>query len=73
METAEAIVEAVRYYFYVGGAVAVAFLAIGLDRIDPSARGAIAFRPLLIPGIMLLWPLVLAIWLKRHRQTGDAP
>jgi hypothetical protein len=52
-------------YVCCGGAVAVAFLSLGLDRIDPSARGAYTVRPLLVPGLMLLWPLVLVIWCRR--------
>lgn len=52
-------------YVSCGGAVAVAFLAFGLDRIDPSARGAYTVRPLLVPGVVLLWPLVLVIWRRR--------
>ena len=42
--------------------VAVLFLFIGLDRIDPAAKDAYAFRPLLIPGIVVIWPLVLWRW-----------
>jgi hypothetical protein len=50
--------------------VAVAFLSVGIDRIDHAAVGAYAFRPLLIPGIVLLWPLVLWRWsvLARNRE-----
>jgi hypothetical protein len=50
--------------------VAVAFLSVGIDRIDYAAVGAYAFRPLLIPGIVLLWPLVLWRWvvLARNRE-----
>ncbi|MDR3471171.1 MAG: hypothetical protein P4M09_05730 [Devosia sp.] len=50
-------------YGGLGVAVALAFILFGLDRIDPAARGAIAFRPLLLPGAVLLWPLVLARWI----------
>jgi hypothetical protein len=59
-------------YVYCGGAVAVAFLAFGLDRIDPSARGAYTVRPLLVPGLMLLWPLVLAIWRQRLNASTES-
>lgn len=52
-------------YATCGGAVAVAFLAFGLDRVDPSARGGYAFRPLLVPGLIILWPLVLVQWRRR--------
>ena len=58
-------------YIWCGGAVAVAFLAFGLDRIDPSARGGYAFRPLLVPGLMLLWPLVLATWRQRLSASAE--
>lgn len=75
MDTSALIVDVVRYYLMAGGVVAALFLVIGLDRIDPSARGTYAFRPLLIPGICLLWPLVIYRWLALERalkQDGDA-
>ncbi len=59
---AETIVEFVIWYSWFGGIVAAAFLIWGIDRVDPSARGAYLFRPLLIPGILCLWPLVLWRW-----------
>ncbi|MEP3784570.1 hypothetical protein [Ascidiaceihabitans sp.] len=62
METAELIVALARIWGWVGAAVALAFLTIGIDRIDEDAQGAYVFRPLLIPGILLLWPLVLWRW-----------
>lgn len=61
-----------RYYLIAGGVVAVAFLAVGIDRVEPSARGSYAFRPLLIPGICLLWPLVIYRWIQLE-LTGEAP
>ena len=59
-------------YAVVGGLVAVPFVLIGVDRLDPAARGAIAFRPLLLPGAVMLWPIVLVRWitLERHRERG---
>jgi len=62
MNTAEAIVGLVRIWFMVGALVAAVFLIIGIDRIDEDARGAYVFRPLLVPGILLIWPLVLWRW-----------
>ena len=56
------IVDVAWAYLLIGAAVAAAFLFLGIDRIDPAARGAYAFRPLLLPGLMLLWPLVLWRW-----------
>ena len=43
--------------------VAAAFLlGGGIERVAPAARGAYAVRPLLVPGLVLLWPLVLWRW-----------
>ncbi len=53
----------------VGAAVAVAFLAGGgIELVAPDARGAYAVRPLLLPGIVLLWPLVLWRWAALTRR-----
>lgn len=54
-------------YAAAGLVVALAFLAFGLARIDPGARGAYGFRPLLVPGLVLLWPLVLLRWAAMAR------
>ncbi len=51
-------------YGTTGLLVGLAFLLFGLDRLDPAAAGAYAFRPLLLPGLALLWPLVLWRWLR---------
>nr|WP_316654750.1 hypothetical protein [uncultured Gellertiella sp.] len=52
--------------------VAVAFLLVGFDRVDPAAHHAYAVRPLLVPGIVLLWPLVVWRWVKLERERGRA-
>lgn len=59
---ANVIVWAGYIYVWVGIAVAVLFLTVGIERVDPAARGAYAFRPLLLPGVTLLWPYVLRRW-----------
>ncbi|WP_298822350.1 hypothetical protein [uncultured Roseibium sp.] len=71
MQTAELLIEIGRYYLMAGGVVAILFLVIGIDRIEPSSRGSYAFRPLLIPGICLIWPLVLYRWfvLEKHGEA----
>jgi hypothetical protein len=48
----------------VGLIVAIAFLLLGFDKVDPGARGAYAVRPLLLPGLILLWPIVIWRWLS---------
>ncbi len=64
------ILDAAALYGVAGLAVAGAFLLFGLDRVDPAARGAHAFRPLLVPGLVLLWPLVLWRWVVLARGTN---
>ncbi|GAA0776087.1 hypothetical protein E1180_05865 [Roseibium denhamense] len=73
METAAFLIELGRYYLYAGGVVAAAFLVVGIDRVEPSANGSYAFRPLLIPGICLIWPLVLYRWISLERARGGQP
>lgn len=51
-----------QLYAALGGLVAIGFLGFGIDRVSPGAHGSHAFRPLLLPGLILLWPLVLWRW-----------
>ncbi|GAB2184417.1 hypothetical protein [Roseibium sp. LAB1] len=72
MQTAAILIDIGKYYLMAGGLVAALFLVIGIDRVEPSARGSHVFRPLLIPGICLIWPLVLYRWyvLEKLGETG---
>jgi hypothetical protein len=50
-------------YLGIGAAFSVAFVTRGVDRIDPMARGAgWGFRALILPGSILVWPLLLVRW-----------
>ena len=62
MQTASILIDIGLAYLMAGGVVAALFLVIGIDRVEPSARGSHAFRPLLIPGLCLIWPLVVYRW-----------
>ena len=70
------IVDCVTAWLATGVLVGVAFLFLGIDRVDHAARGAYAFRPLLLPGLVLLWPFVAvalvragAVMRRRHRDV----
>jgi hypothetical protein len=63
------IIDAVLVYAVIGAALASVFLLWGIDRIDPASIGAYAFRPLLVPGIVLLWPLVARRWIALERRS----
>ena len=62
MQNADLIVSVVTYYLYAGAAVAVVFLVFGIERVQSGSRGSHGFRALLVPGLCLLWPLVLWRW-----------
>ena len=70
MEAARIVIQVLEIYGYVGLAVAAVFLLFGIERVDAGARRAYAFRPLLIPGCVVLWPLVVVRWIAAERQRG---
>jgi hypothetical protein len=54
-------------YAAAGLLFAAAFVTVGVTRLDPAARGSSrAFRALILPGAVALWPLLAAKWV-RHR------
>lgn len=67
MILAQSIIIAAQIYAAIGVVVAVLFVVIGLGRIELAARGAFLFRLQIIPGLILLWPVVLARWIELER------
>ena len=61
-EAARLLLALLAGYGAAGLAVALFFLFGAVERAAPGAKGAHAFRPLLLPGLILLWPLVLWRW-----------
>lgn len=58
-------------YLIAGSLFGAAFVAIGLQRVDPAARGAsVAFRLIILPGVVALWPVMLKAWLARVRSEA---
>ena len=68
---ATSLVVFVEYWLMLGAIIAAVFLIFGIDRIDEDARGAYVFRPLLVPGILLIWPLVLWRWFVLETGRAD--
>lgn len=62
MNAAQSVLTFVEDWAYIGLAVAAVFLTVGMDRVEPNARTSFVFRPLLIPGVVILWPLVVWRW-----------
>ncbi|MEL6336064.1 MAG: hypothetical protein AAFQ88_05380 [Pseudomonadota bacterium] len=67
--TATTLLQLGEAYLWLGGVFAVTFLLLGLDRVEPNARGAYAFRALIVPGLILIWPL--AAWRWAALARGD--
>lgn len=58
-------------YIAIGLAFAIAFVSLGVGRVDAAAADAsLGFRVLLVPGATALWPLLAHRW--RH-ATGTPP
>ena len=65
MEIARGILAVVGAYGGIGVLFGMAFVAFGIQRIDPAARGTgWGFRLLVLPGVIALWPFLAARWLR---------
>ena len=73
MNVAEVIFLVIQVWASIGALVALVFLTVGIDRIDEDAQGAYAFRPLLIPACLLIWPLIVWRWfvLEKGRDKWE--
>jgi hypothetical protein len=60
------LVNALAVYAAVGVAIALAFAAFGVTRVQP-ANMSLGARILILPGAAALWPYVLIRWLKAKR------
>lgn len=66
------IVGALGVYVAIGLLFAIAFVWIGVARVDPGARGApIGFRLLIFPGTVALWPLLARRWLGGTHEPPE--
>jgi hypothetical protein len=63
------LVAVVTLYLEVGALVALGFTLL-VGRLDQAARGAFTFRPLLLPGAAMLWPLVLVRTVRALLSTA---
>ncbi|KZL20203.1 hypothetical protein PsAD2_01499 [Pseudovibrio axinellae] len=68
MIVGESIILIAQIYGLVGLGVALVFVTIGLGRVELAARGAFLFRLQIIPGIVLLWPIVIVRWVSLERS-----
>ena len=60
---AQALVNIAAVYLVLGLAFAILFVIWGVGKIDPAAtNGTWGFRVIILPGVMLLWPLLAGRW-----------
>ena len=71
MRIAELVLGALAAYSAMGLIFAIPFVAFGVLRVDPAARGSKwGFRVLILPGVVAFWPVMLAKWF-RSAKSGD--
>ena len=68
---ASTVILIVQIYLGFGLLTALLFFLFGMERVEPNTRGSFAFRPLLVPGLCLLWPLVLWRWYVLAKNRED--
>lgn len=67
---AELLLDLGFFYGAIGFLFAVAFVSVGVGRVDSQAQGTgIGFRLLILPGCAALWPLLMVRWLAATRRT----
>ncbi len=65
MPMAELFVDALAACAMAGAVFAIAFVATGVQRVDPVAQHSpLGFRLIVMPGAAALWPLLLVRWLR---------
>jgi hypothetical protein len=64
-EIATWLVRALGVYAALGLLFGVAFVARGIERIDPGAHGSgWGFRLIVLPAVVAFWPLLLSRWVR---------
>jgi hypothetical protein len=71
MSVAQTILAVAAAYLACGFVFGVAFVTVGVGRVDPDARGtSVGFRLLILPGTTALWPLLAKRWAAASRGGG---
>jgi hypothetical protein len=53
-------------YLVLGVLFVIPFLMKGLNKIDDGAHGStIGFKIIIIPGVIVFWPVLLSKWMKK--------
>ena len=69
---AEALLVLAATYLGIGLVFALAFVGVGVARIDRgAASGTLGFRVLILPGTVALWPLLARRWLAARHEPPE--
>ena len=73
MNTAVYIIFMMAGVYLAGGALfAIFFLSRGLEKMDTAAHGSgWGFRLIILPGTIVLWPVLLSKWMKVKKVSND--
>jgi len=67
------VLAAIAIWCTIGMLVAAPYLLVGVGRVGEGARGSsVAFRLLIPPATVLLWPIVLRRWTAAYRGAPHA-
>jgi hypothetical protein len=67
--TARLLLWVIFIYGCCGIVFAIAFQAKGINKVDEGAHGSSwGFRVIIIPGLIVLWPLLLKKWMKAKKE-----
>jgi len=70
--TIEVISIAAGIYLLLGVLFVVPFLLKGLTKVDAGAHGGtIGFKIIIIPGVIVFWPLLLRKWMKANHHPSN--
>ena len=66
----EAILIIAVVYLLLGVLFVIPFLMKGLTKVDKGALGStVGFKIIIVPGVIVLWPLMLRKWLAASRES----
>ena len=59
-------------YLALGVLFVIPFLMKGLTKVDEGAHGStMGFKIIIIPGVIVFWPVLLSKWMKGNMNHGD--
>jgi hypothetical protein len=68
----EIILLVVAAYLAVGVVFVIPFLVKGLTKVNSSAQGGtIGFKIIIIPGVIVFWPVLLSKWVKANHKPSN--